>query len=149
MKWETCKDAFHTDGSLRDIYVLNTTSDDWSRLFGVFSKYDTTLYCDGDPIPMIMEPATVFERSREHHYFLKVLAEGLGLHCHFFTVEEIEIDFDPNEVSSQRHLNAVLKVMGAIGRALGKRVVLSEENGRDHVWIAFDPNIDGFAYFDR
>ena len=149
MKWDKCKDAFQTDGSLRDIYVLNTAIMDWVRLFDVCSMYDTTLYCDGDPIPMILDPATVFQRSSKHSYYLKVLVEGVALHCHFFTVEEIEIDVDPKEIKSQPDLDAVLDVMGSIGRRLAKPVILTEEAAQDFVWIAFDPEENAFAFFEH
>ena len=149
MKWDKCKDAFQTDGSLRDIYVLNTAIMDWVRLFDVCSMYDATLYCDGDPIPMILDPATVFQRSSEHSYYLKVLVEGVALHCHFFTVEEIEIDVDPKEIKSQPDLDVVLDVMGSIGRGLAKPVILTEEAAQDFVWIAFDPVENAFAFFEH
>lgn len=145
MNWSECKKVFHADGSLRDIYVLNTNLNDWERLFDAFSQFETTLYCDGEPTPMIEFPAAIFERRNEHNHFLKVLVNGVSLHCHFFTVDEIVIDVDPMEIKSQRELDAVLDVMGAIGGALSKPVILTEEATHDFVWITFEPKIDTFT----
>ncbi|WP_299427721.1 hypothetical protein [uncultured Shimia sp.] len=147
MKWSDCKDAFRADGSLRDIYVRNTTEDDWNRLFAAFSKYEMTLFCDGDPSPEIEVPAAIFERCNEHHYRLEMLAKGITFQCHFFTVDEIEIDVDPKEIKSQQDLDVVLDVMGAIGRALAKPVILTEEATQNYVWIAFDPATSACKYF--
>ncbi len=149
MEWDDCRDAFHADGSLRDIYVLNTTTEDWRRLFDAFLQYERTLYCDGDPTTMIEDPATIFEGCSEHHYLLKVLVRGVALHCHFFTIEEIEIDVDPKEINSQRDLDAVLDAMGSIGRALARPVILTEETTQNIVWIAFDPAMNAFEYFEH
>lgn len=129
--------------------MLNTTISDWVRLFDVFSMYNITLYCDGDPTSINMDPATVFERSSEHHYYLEVLVEGVALHCHFFTVEEIEIDVDPREVNTQLDLDVVLDLMGAIGRGVAKPIILTEEATQNFVWIAFDPEKDTFEFFEH
>ena len=59
------------------------------------------------------------------------------MHCHFFTTDEIELDLDPREVTSQGQLDAVLDFISNLGAALQRDVVLTEENSPEHVWFKF------------
>ena len=53
--------------------------------------------------------------------------------CHFFTPDEIELDLDPAEVSSQGAMDSVLRFMGCLGSCLGRDVTLTEENSPERI----------------
>lgn len=140
LEWAACKAAFAVDGSLRDIYVHSTTVDDWDRFLRAISEKPLTYTVDGAACPLPAKASTALERVNAH--LLTIKHGPLHLNCHFFAEEEIELDLDPREVTSQAAFDAVLGFMREIGTALGKRVVLTEESAADHVWLSYDPSKD-------
>ncbi|MEL7407974.1 MAG: hypothetical protein AAFN00_13570, partial [Cyanobacteria bacterium J06558_2] len=48
LNWSQCQKDFEFDGTWRDIYILNTNSDDWNQLLESFlaSKYQTIFWID-------------------------------------------------------------------------------------------------------
>jgi hypothetical protein len=61
---------------------------------------------------------------------------------HFFTGEEIEVDFAPEELQGQDRLDLLCSFLRAVGRRLGKPVVLTHESLRDHPLIGYDVGAD-------
>jgi hypothetical protein len=60
----------------------------------------------------------------------------------FFAVEEIEVDFSPEELQGQEQLDAVCAFLRAVGRRLGKPMVLTPENAPDRPLIGYDVTAD-------
>ena len=54
MDWEQCRPIWERDGSLRDLYVRNTTLNDWERLLAFLDggKYELTCSVDGIQAPL-------------------------------------------------------------------------------------------------
>ena len=149
MQWTDCSDAFHRDGSLRDLYVHDTTIGDWDAFvaFLTSSSYRIDYYKDGTQEPVPNSAATVFS-DREHTHNLCIHVRDLKVHCHFFTTEEIELDLDPREVRSQAQLDAVLDFISNLGTALRRDVMLTEENGPEHVWFKFAAAVAQLTYIE-
>ncbi len=147
MKWNECADAFHQDGSLRDIYVLGTTEQDWDKFlsFLATSPYKTEYTCDGESAVLLDRAAVVFS-DREHVHSLSIQVDGVSILCHFFVPEEIEFDVDPREVTSQQHLDAILKFISNVGGVLQRDVILTEENGPEHVWFRYSSHNGEMQY---
>ncbi len=68
------------------------------------------------------------------------------MNCHFFCVEEIELDLLPNEVDTEEKAEAVFEFMAEVGRMLMREVVLTPENGQEHVIVRYDPKTNKTAY---
>ena len=62
------------------------------------------------------------------------------LHCHFFAIEEIEIDIDPREIASAIEHDGVMGFIESLGRALGKPVVLTPENDPETPIVSYQPS---------
>lgn len=125
--------AFEVDGSLRDIYVLDTTLEHWDlmlkyvRTAGLIAAFT----CGLEPTTPPATAAEIFAQLEdpEHASFLLSLdVAGVQLNCHFFQTDEIEFDLDPREVTDERRYDALLAFMVGIGQATGNRVVLSGES---------------------
>jgi hypothetical protein len=138
MEWQDCREAFYVDGSLRDIYVQDTTVDDWDLFLEAVSCLQTATFVDGDPYPLPTQASEIFERSGETSFLLKIILGQVKMNCHFFTKEEIELDIDPSEVTAQAELDAIVEVLAIVGSALGKDVILTDENVSTSIWIVFD-----------
>jgi len=138
VEWQDCREAFYVDGSLRDIYVRDTTLDDWDLFLGAVSSLLTATFVDGEPYPLPTQASEIFERSAETSFLLKIILGQAKMNCHFFTEEEIELDIDPSEVTSQVEFDAIVDVLSLIGSALGRDVILTDENVPTSIWIVFD-----------
>ncbi len=75
----------------------------------------------------------ILAATREATFLLTLHIAGLNLNCRFFTVDEIELDLDPQDVMDEDSFAAVTNFMLELGRLLGKRVILTAEDTPDAV----------------
>jgi hypothetical protein len=143
--WSVYHQAFDWDGSLRDIYVQETTIEDWRVLFAALRQaYRLEYAVDGETRPLPQQVDEIFATTGDAACTLYLHTVGVLFASHFFTVDEIEFDIDPREVASQAALDAVTDFLQLIGDTLGKRVLLTEENAVDRVLITYDPVVARF-----
>jgi hypothetical protein len=138
MDWQDCKKAFYVDGTLRDVYVRDTTAADWDVFLEAVSSKITATFIDGEPHPLPTHASEIFELNHEKSFLLEILLGQVKMLCYFFIEEEIELDIDPSEVTSQAELDAIVDVLALIGRALGRDVILTDENFPTSIWFVFD-----------
>lgn len=138
MIWE---DLFAWDGSLIDIYVLDTTLGDWQCLldFLLASPYDLRYSRDGAAEPLPDRVEAIFAQRSVANVSLSIDESQLSLNCHFFTSDEIEFDLDPRAIDGQPRLDRMLDFMRALGSTLGKEAILTPENFQEHPLCRFDP----------
>ena len=124
------REAFEWEGSLRDLYILNTTLADWQALidFLVQSEYPHSYRVKGEMSPLPPDVARVFEIRDEAHVLFSVNVGGIVLHSHFFCVEQIEFDLDPRAVTGEVDLERLFRFMRRVGQVVGKDVLLTPEN---------------------
>ena len=131
MDWDACKAAFYVDGSLRDIYVHNTTAADWGKFLKYTSTLKTSYFRNGEPDQLPVQASKIFQEIQNSSLLLVVKLGNVNLNCHFFTEDDIELDIDPKEVTSQREFDAVVGVIVGIGKSLDMDVVLTDENSSE------------------
>lgn len=109
---------FYCDGSLRDIYVRNTTFEDWRKLllWVRAGKYKITYKIGETEASLPSDFDEVEKRMSEFGQLLSIYVEGAILNCHFFWMEEIEFDLLPNEVDTEEKAEAILEFMKRLGR---------------------------------
>ncbi len=148
MKWQDYKDEFEVDGSLRDIYVLDTNVLHWQHLLAFFRsgvyKYSCTINCEQAALPL--SAGEMFDAAYELRPLLSVNVGAAILNCHFFTKEEIEFDLDPSEIQSESQAEEVFAFMRQIGQILYKEVVLTPENAQDAPIFKFLPSVGQIQY---
>ena len=130
IRWDTCKEDFRGDGSLRDIYITPATLADWRVVYPLLRTHPGVEYSvDGivQPAPDSVEQA--FEARRSASPMLRFRVGSALVVFHFFTDEEIECDFVPNEITSQADLDDLLGFVRQLGDTTRRRV----EIGRAHV----------------
>lgn len=142
------EEVFSRDGSLRDIYVCNSTAHDWQKFvtFVHEQKYQTTYELEGIETPLPHNFEEIHKRMGELHQLLSINVKSVRLNCHFFWIEEIELDLLPNEVNTEEQAEAVFEFMAEVGRALDKEVILTPENGREYTIVCFDPKAGEVEY---
>ncbi|HLY56578.1 MAG TPA: hypothetical protein VKS60_13530 [Stellaceae bacterium] len=142
------KPDFACDGSLRDIYVLNTNGLDWDRLGSALeaSGFTLTYSANGRSAPF---PASLTKESFDPHrrsLLVVNLTDDLSIDCHFFALDEIEFSFDPRLVHRQEELDRLLDFIVCVGRGTGKPVLLTLENSPDLPILTYEPNSEYWAY---
>jgi hypothetical protein len=136
---EMSKVALEVDGSLRDIYVLETTLDDWRSALAMLieAPYDAIL--DGSPLPSVLpDLRALFFAPGRPRSILSFRVGRVQMACHFFGEQEIEFDFDPRGLVAT-DLRGVLDFMERLGVRTGKPVMLTPENVRKCPIFRFDP----------
>ena len=149
MKWEDYAADFDFDGSLRDIYVLETSLPDW-QIFADFlraSNYKYTFHVAGEVTNFPVDIAKAFELRISVGALLLFEVGSVTLACHFFNDWEIEFDLDPREVKGEEQAELIFDFMNQLGRALNKEVVLTPENYRENHIFKFSPITQGVEYF--
>jgi hypothetical protein len=137
------------DGSLRDIYVLNTNAADWDRLGSKLetSGFTLTHFVNGQPAPF---PASLANHVTDPHRNASLLAvkltDHLSINCRFFAPDEIEFDFDPRCVRGQSDLDLLLDFIAYVGQGLGKPALLTPENLPSTPILSYDPRTGSWTY---
>jgi len=137
MRYSDLVDEFEVDGSLRDIYVLNTSVLDWSRLLNLTPGLSRFAYFrDGEEAPLPTDASLIFEDA-DHSHLLRFSLGGPTVNTHFFVEDEIEFDLDPSEITSQPDLDLVLKFFLSIGRKIERDVRITPENSANVVYLLY------------
>ena len=132
--WELLKEnIYYRDGSLRDIYIRNTTKEDW-KLWSemVNSTYKITFFSgernlSTDKID-IYEVYDYWDGKSDLCLTATILIGNIVVKAHFFSEEEIENDITPSDINSHDDHLLLVNYLRAISTALGKKVVLTPEN---------------------
>jgi len=138
-------DLWERDGSLRDVYVLNTTLDDWAVFLEVAAQYGYRYSHDGQDQPL-PTPEIIFaghDRARVLH--LKV--GRATVNCHFFVPSEIELDLDPREILEDADHFAILQFLETLSLATKKKLLLTAENCPDIRYLSYDPATEDWQIF--
>jgi hypothetical protein len=146
--WAEIKDDFAWDGSLRDIYILDTDANDWDVLLAAIrsSNYERSYRLDGELAALPESFASALsDRARASAHLTLRLAEGLTVDCFFFSDEQIEFSLDPREIRGEYELEKLLSFIAYLGQTVRKKVLLTPENGAQFAFLEFDPSSVSWA----
>jgi len=145
--WDTCKEDFRWDGSLRDIYITPATLSDWQAVYPLLHDFPGVEYSvDGAAQPLPTSVKQVFATRHSGNPMLRVRVGRTFVVFHFFSDDEIECDVDPREITSQSDLDALLGFVRQLGDTTHKRVVVTQESIRDEPIISYEPDTGAFQY---
>ena len=144
MDWNRVAGDFEPDGSLRDLYVLETSLDDWQRVLDALQeRWPPLAYTlDGDPAVLPRRAEEIFDARRERAAMLSFVVAEATVNCHFFVEDEIEFDIDPREVSRPDQVDALTAFMATLGRVTAKTVLLTMENSPEAVIFRYSAESD-------
>ncbi len=138
MRNRDCQNAFHNDGSLRDIYIHDVTTEHWEKFLNFVrsSGFGLCYFRNGEKAQLRSTAAQLLgDRSCSHNMAIDL--GGVEACCHFFAQDEIELDIDPREVNSATTEKRVLDFMERLGANLDRDVILTEENSPNEVWFRY------------
>lgn len=137
MDWQYLKDnIYFSDGSLRDIYVLDISRSDWLKWIDfVNENFEVKFtYCDiaGDlkSSDQIISKYIFdyWDNVSEFVVAATIMIGEIILKCYFFTEEEIENDITPKEIESLDDHNQIIDYLKSVSKILNKEVILTTEN---------------------
>jgi hypothetical protein len=148
--WELHQSVFELDGTLRDIYVEDTTLEDWKtvleHILGGYPGARLLRWRDGEsvevPIPIDLE--SLFDG--DDRWLLMFTIAELEVDCHFFLVHEIELSFAP-EPATEASLRPLLAFIVAIGDAIGRDVIVTPENGPHAPYFRYRPTDQRLTWY--
>jgi hypothetical protein len=141
MNWHLLKEEiYYEDGSLRDIYIFDTSPNDWKKWVELVNKQFRVAFYNGqtqqttDRIDFeVIE--LLWSGKTDLLNWATVFINEFQIKCYFFARKEIENDICPREIKSEDDHIQLLNYLKAISAHLDKRVVLTAENSREDVLI--------------
>jgi hypothetical protein len=148
MDWQQIALGFEWDGSLRDIYVLETSIVEWQQVWEALHKLEPppVFSIDSKTRPMPNNVATVFADRSQHGPLLSICLGRILLNCHFFQLNEIEFDFDPRDVIGLGDAELLADYMQMLGEVTRKVVILTAENVKEAVIARYLPASGGVIW---
>ena len=138
--WEREKHAFEPDGSLRDLYVLDTTVDDWRAVMEYFESGPYGVRFTSPNVARPVAPSIGQLVGAQSRPSMFVDVGELLLACHFFKVDQIRLEVDPRDVT-EWNVRPLLELMADLGDLTGKVVVLSRDNVPELPLYRYAPDI--------
>lgn len=129
-------ELWERDGSLRDVYLANVDLDGWERFICYSSAHRLTYQADGNEaaVPGVDE---AFRRTDVSHC-LSIWVGNVSVNCHFFQIDEIELDIDPREILGANEHAAVLEFIEGVSNAVGANAAITPEGSQASPFLTFD-----------
>lgn len=133
LEWKTIKENFYfEDGSLRDIYVFNTTITDWELWVDFVNRNYEVEFIDSEMKTDFINLSVVkkywIKDSQESVKLALIKINNFIINCHFFIENEIENDISPKEITKLDDHLKILEYMKKVSNLLNKKVILTGEN---------------------
>ncbi|WP_211246405.1 hypothetical protein [Amycolatopsis taiwanensis] len=133
-------------GDLPDVWVWNTSVEDWQKVLDLVAAQGWTCqYSEGTTVLPVPRAATVLSRpvgAECPELRVWPTAEILAI-FRFRADERIDFDVDLRELQGQERLDVFCGFLTAIGRRLGKSVLMDSEGGDgSHPVLGFDVAAD-------
>ncbi|WP_273128258.1 hypothetical protein [Bacillus weihaiensis] len=146
---EVLTKVFYDDGSLRDIFVEQTTQDDWTTLWEfIKSLSKRTLSIDGEETDDIPDDvANIFKARKDISINISIDFNGVAFVCHFFCIEEIEFDVSPRQINNLMEAKVVFQFMESLSTLLRKAVSISIENDHDTSLVTVYSQGENLMYY--
>ncbi|MEV6180522.1 hypothetical protein [Streptomyces sp. NPDC052015] len=136
-------------GTLPDVFVPDTSVEDWQAVLDLVREQGWAFeYSEGGAVLPLPRAEVVLSRPADAEQpHLEVLpAAGVVAIFRFYAAEEIDFDVDIRELQGQERLDVLCEFLTAIGRRLGKRVLMDYEGGDGtRPVLGFDVAVDRVA----
>jgi hypothetical protein len=144
MDWiELKKKIYYWDGSWRDIYVFNTTREDWQMWADYVSKtykatfeiFDTTVRAGNVDLSKVFN---YWDGAIEEGSSVTIFMAELEIDARFVEEHQIENFIGPDKINCIEDHNKVISYMKEVSKLLNKKVQLTPENEPEIVLISVD-----------
>ena len=126
--WNDISWIFKPDGALRNIYVQNTSLNDWEKIIDLLNDNYILNYHSKNKIDKEEVFQNLKEIGEKDFKTVSIVIKNIKINCHFFLIEQIEFDIEPNEIKTQDDFEKILSFMTKISSTLKKQITLTGEN---------------------
>ena len=133
---------YYEDGSLRDIYILNTSKEDWKIWSNLVNEKFKVEFFNGrtqrSENSIEIEEVFRFWDFPDEFATTNSATINLGkviIKCYFFIESEIENDIDPREVKEDADHQAIMDYLLTIKEALKKKVIVTPEMAKEIILL--------------
>ena len=150
MNWdELSQRIYYRDGSLRDIYIHNTTIEDWKTWINYVNENYTVQFFDrsnNNKVEKIEIEKIVqyWNKENEDGVFASIDVDGIKIMCYFTIENEIETDFTPGDIKNIGDHNNLVAYLKDCSRTLQKTMVVTAEMQEEKVLIKVTNNTVDF-----
>ncbi|MBG0833114.1 hypothetical protein HS041_36015 [Planomonospora sp. ID67723] len=142
LRWEEIEDLFdpETNGVLPDGRVPGTSAEDWQAVFDLVRSNGWRHEYSVDGIVLRIPPAEAMFAVRDQAGRVLKVWPNPGILVNFFPHAEEHIDFDVDlrDLQGQERLDVLCGFLRAIGRRLGKPVLMTPEGFSRYPILGFD-----------
>ncbi|WP_284436329.1 hypothetical protein [Streptomyces sp. TUS-ST3] len=144
--WDDVKNFFDPDlmGPLPDLRVPGTSPADWQAVFDlVRSRGWSYAYSEDGVVVRLPRAEEIMSRGGRVDAVLHVRpAPGVLVIFRPYEVGAIDFDVDLRELQGQTGVDALCHLLRAVGRRLGKPVLLTPESDPRHPVLGYDVTAD-------
>jgi hypothetical protein len=119
-------------GSLPDVWVPDASERDWQAVLDLVVERGWAFqYSEGSTVLPLPRAGAVLSRpadAEQPHLEVRPVPDMLAI-FRFYAAEEIDFDVDLREIQGQEQLDVLCRFFAAIGRRLGKPVLMDAEGG--------------------
>lgn len=135
------KNSFEYDGSLVDIYVENTSFQHWEIFVTYLSEtYPEVIFSiDGSKTSLPVNVEKIFSDKENHSFTASFRISNAIVNAHFFSSDEIEMDFYPKDFSSLQEVEVLVEFCRRISNLLGLNVKFTPEGLKDVILLECFP----------
>ncbi|MEU4092889.1 hypothetical protein [Streptomyces sp. NPDC026673] len=142
--WDDVRDFFDPGlmGALPDVCVPGTTADDWQAVFDLArSRGWAWTYAEGGVTRPLPRAADVLARQEGAETAVLGVSPvpGVSMVFRVFSAAEVDFDIDLRELRGQEGVDVLCAFLRAVGRRLGKPVLMSAEGDGGNPVLGFDP----------
>jgi hypothetical protein len=147
LQWEDVRNFFDPDlmGALPDVRVPDASVEDWQTVLELVRSTGWEFeYLVGEEVLPLPRAEVVFSRLTDAelpNLRVRPVPDVLAI-FHFFVAEQIDFDIDLRELQGQERLDVLCGFLAAIGRRLGKPVLMDPEGHEMHPVLGFDVDLD-------
>jgi hypothetical protein len=147
LRWEDVRNFFDPDlmGALPDVRVPDASVEDWQTVLDLVQSTDWEFeYLVGEQVLPLPRAEVVFSRPTDAdlpRLRVRPVPDVLVI-FRFFAAEQIDFDVDLRELQGQERLDVFCGFLAAIGRRLGKPVLMDAEGSDVDPVVGFDIDVD-------
>jgi hypothetical protein len=145
LSWEEVKQyVYPSDGSLPDIYVLNTTYDHWRRWGAwVNATYRVRFRDTNQQEHTRINTEAVLAYWQGDRLgdmpFASIWVGNIQINCFFLAEDSLDGDLNPQDIQSVEDHQALLTYLSNVSHLLGKEIVMLDEGTRISFLDQFEP----------
>ncbi|MEK5407648.1 protein export chaperone secb [Paenibacillus sp. FSL W8-0439] len=137
---EVANEVFFKDGSLRDIYILDTDIQIWAIIFEYLESNEINYRVTIDGlITRIRDIAELLRIKKEASIGITIEYSEIDICGHFYEGNVIEFDISPIQIDSEKKIDILMNFLKSLSRKLNKTIIITLEMTMEEVLVRVEP----------